>query len=168
MDLLLWRHAEAADGSPDLDRALTARGLDQAASMARWLTPRLPSNLRVLVSPARRAQETARALGRPFDTVDALSTGADVEALLAAAGWPDADRPVMLVGHQPTLGEVAAYLLKGDASLYPPDRKRDASPLSWRIGKGAIWWLRGRQRGNRDETVLLLAVEPAMIDNEKL
>lgn len=155
MDLLLWRHAEAADGSPDLDRALTARGLDQAASMARWLTPRLPSNLRVLVSPARRAQETARALGRPFDTVDALSTGADVEALLAAAGWPDADRPAMLVGHQPTLGEVAAYLLAG----------RNAS---WRIGKGAVWWLRGRRRGNREETVLLLAVEPAMLDNEKL
>ena len=34
MDLILWRHADAQDGSPDMERALTAKGLKQAELMA--------------------------------------------------------------------------------------------------------------------------------------
>ncbi len=34
MDLLLWRHAEAEDGTPDLKRKLTPRGEKQARQMA--------------------------------------------------------------------------------------------------------------------------------------
>ena len=37
MNLLLWRHAEAQDGDPDLARELTARGRKQAEKMAHWL-----------------------------------------------------------------------------------------------------------------------------------
>lgn len=150
MELILWRHAEAADGSADLERPLTAHGRRQAKQMAEWLETRLPKDLRILVSPARRAEETARALGRPFDFMDAIAPGADAADLIKTAGWPDAEHPVMVVGHQPTLGEAASLLLGG----------REAS---WRFAKGAVWWLKSRERRGRFETVLLLAIEPVML-----
>ena len=149
MDLLLWRHAEAADGEPDEARPLTRRGEGDARTMARWLKPRLPAELRILVSPARRAQQTAAALRADFETVDEIGTDADAARLIAAAGWPDSKRPVMLVGHQPTLGEAAALLLSGRES-------------SWRIAKGAVWWLRTRKNGTG--AVLVLALDPGFLE----
>ena len=114
MDLILWRHAEALELrelKDDLDRSLTPKGERQAQRMAAWLNRQLPASTRVLVSPARRAQQTAAALDRKFKTVPALAPDADVEALLHAVRWPDAREPVLLVGHQPKLGLAAAYLL---------------------------------------------------------
>lgn len=153
MDLILWRHAEAqmlADDAPhdaaaDLARALTAKGERQAEQMAQWLKPRLAETTRVLVSPARRTQQTARALTPSFETCAALAPGAGVEALFAAAGWPDARGPVLVVGHQPTLGLAAAQLL-GEGEQ------------PWSVRKGAVWWLRHRVRDGRPQ-VLLLAVQ---------
>ena len=153
MELILWRHAEAAPGDPDAARPLTEHGRAQAQRMARWLAPRLPANIRLIVSPARRAQETALTLGRSFETIEGLTPGNDVTTLLRIAGWPDAGRPVMLVGHQPTLGETAARLIEG----------RQAS---WRIGAGAVWWLRRVPRKGRSDAVLLLAMEPEILELE--
>lgn len=164
MELLLWRHAQAADGVPDMDRALTERGHAQARVMADWLRPRLPADLRILVSPARRAQETAAALGLPFETTDAIAPGAGARALLEAAGWPARGGSVLVVGHQPTLGEVAAALLNGDAPhLSREKNKWDASPLSWRIAKGAVWWLRARSGDARD-VALVAVLGPKLLD----
>ena len=111
MDLILWRHAEAEPGEPDLGRRLTAKGIQQADRMAKWLDRHLPATTRILSSPADRAQQTAQALKRKFRVLDELVPGASVSAVLTAAGWPDAKEAVLVVGHQPTLGEVAAYLL---------------------------------------------------------
>jgi phosphohistidine phosphatase len=72
MELILWRHADAEDGFPDIDRALTTKGQEDAKKMAAWLKPRLPKDTKILVSPAKRAQETASALELPFTTLDAL------------------------------------------------------------------------------------------------
>jgi len=113
MDLILWRHAEAEPGEPDLGRRLTAKGIKQAERMAVWLDGHLPDTCRILVSPADRAQQTALALKRKFRTVPELAPGATVDGVLTAAGWPDAREPALIVGHQPTLGEVAAFLLSG-------------------------------------------------------
>ena len=69
MDLILWRHAEAQEwtqGCDDMARRLTSRGEKQAARMAGWLDRQLPDNTRILVSPARRTEQTASALGRKF------------------------------------------------------------------------------------------------------
>src|SRR3954452_13252336 len=55
MDLILWRHAEAEPGEPDLGRRLTPKGLKQAARMAEWLDARLPDTCKILSSPAERA-----------------------------------------------------------------------------------------------------------------
>ncbi len=143
MDLLLWRHAEAEDGFPDSKRKLTARGEKQAAQMAEWLKKHAPKNLRILVSPATRCQQTAKALGLPFETDERLGTDSNASTLLAAAGWPDSKvaTAVLLVGHQPTLGQTAALLLSGTEN-------------DWTVKKGAVWWLSNRTRQNKTQTVL--------------
>src|SRR5262245_4635783 len=123
MDLVLWRHAEAEDGFADLKRALTPKGHKQAGKMAAGLHKHLPQPVRVVVSPAVRAQQTASAFAKSFETVDALAPGAFSSAILEAAGWPDARDAVLVVGHQPTLGQVAASLLSGE-------------PMDWEIKKG--------------------------------
>lgn len=144
MDLILWRHAEAhlpRDGQPDAERALTPKGERQAQRMAEWLNQRLAHSTRVLVSPALRTQQTAKALGRGFKTSAALGPEAGVEALLHAARWPQSTEPVMVVGHQPTLGLVASQLLAG-------------THQAWSLKKAAVWWLRHRDRDGEVQVVL--------------
>ena len=150
MDLILWRHAEAhvlKEGQNDLDRTLTTKGERQAQRMAEWLNQRLAHSTRVLVSPAVRTQQTAKALDRNFKTVAAIAPDASPVALLAAARWPESNEPVLVVGHQPTLGQVAALLL-GEAHQ------------SWVIKKGAVWWLRRREREGMSQ-VFVQAVQSA-------
>jgi phosphohistidine phosphatase len=152
MDLILWRHAEALDGDEsqdDLDRPLTVKGERQAQRMAVWLNRHLPATTRVLASPARRSQQTVAALERKHKTVAALSPGGTVQGLLQAVRWPDARVPVLLVGHQPTLGMAAAQLLTGQ-------------PLLWAVRKGAVWWLRARQREGELQVVLHAVVPPEL------
>lgn len=148
MDLVLWRHAEAEIGEADLSRRLTAKGEKQARRMAAWLDERLPDAARVLVSPAVRAQQTAAALtSRKQKTVDALAPDASVQDVLNASGWPDARQPVVIVGHQPTLGRVACLLLVGE--------ERD-----WAIKKGAVWWLQRRQRDEEEQVIIRAVINP--------
>lgn len=150
MDLILWRHAEAEDGSPDLARKLTSRGLKQAREMAAWLQPRLPKKARLIASPAERAQQTAAALTGHFEIVREIAPGLSYAQILAAAGWPDGSRAVVVVGHQPALGEVAAFLLSGKAQ-------------AWSIRKGGIWWLSNRTRHEEAQVVLRAVMAPDLL-----
>jgi phosphohistidine phosphatase len=150
MDLILWRHCDAEPGVPDEARQLTARGHKHAARMAEWLELHLPDTCRILVSPAVRAQETARALHRRFRTVPEIGTGGSVAALLAATNWPDSREPVLVVGHQPTLGRVASFLLA--------DEETDRA-----MRKGAVWWLSNRPREEGTAVVLKVAIGPDFI-----
>jgi phosphohistidine phosphatase len=150
MDLILWRHAEAADGMPDMARNLTAKGQKQAEDTAHWLRPRLPKHTRILVSPAQRTLQTATALTQDFEIVRDLAPGASPAAVLAAAGWPDQTGAVVVVGHQPTLGMVAAMLIAGEA-------------MPWSIKKGGIWWLSHRVRGEQPRVVLRAVTGPDFI-----
>ncbi len=150
MDLVLWRHAEAEDGTPDRARELTARGRKQARAVARWLVKRLPDGCRILVSPAARAQQTAAALELAAETEPRIDVGAAPHEVLAAAGWPDAGGTVIVVGHQPTLGQVAALVLTGAQS-------------SWPVKKGAVWWIRRRVRDGEAEVVLRAAIGPDLV-----
>jgi phosphohistidine phosphatase len=147
VDLILWRHAEAEPGEPDLGRRLTAKGRKQAVRMGEWLDRHLPDTCRILVSPADRAQQTAVALGRKYRTVPEIAPGADVATLLAVVGWPEAREPVLVVGHQPTLGEVAAFLLAGETA-------------PWAVKKGAVWWISNRVRGASSANILRVVVSP--------
>ena len=149
MDLILWRHADAEDGSPDSARKLTAKGHKQAEEMAQWLKPRLHKDTRILVSPAVRAQQTARALTDEFKTVQEIAPGASYPAILEAAGWPSHKGAVLVVGHQPALGQAAAWLISGDAA-------------EWNIKKAAIWWLTYRDREDQGQVVLRAVISPEL------
>jgi phosphohistidine phosphatase len=150
MELILWRHAEAEDGVPDSARKLTDKGLKQAQVMAEWLKPRLPKNTRIIVSPTKRTQQTAAALGDDYETVREIGPSASAKSILAAAGWPDAKGAVVVVGHQPTLGEVAALLMSGD-------------PMGWNIRKGAVWWFSYKKKGDVAEVFLHTSISPDML-----
>jgi phosphohistidine phosphatase len=150
MDLILWRHAEAfemRETENDLERALTPKGERQAQRMAEWLNQRLAHSTRILVSPALRCQQTAKALGKKFKTANELAPDGNGEALLKSARWPDASEPVLVVGHQPTLGLVASYLLS-------------EMPQAFTIKKGAVWWIRGRNREDVAQVVLQAVQSP--------
>lgn len=153
MDLILWRHAEAhplRDGQTDLERRLTTLGERQARRMGLWLQQRLPATTRVLVSPAARTTATADALERRYRVDERLAPEHSADDLLAAAGWPEAVTPVLVVGHQPTLGLVAARLLGGQEQ-------------DWSVKKAGVWWLRSRERGGDFQTVLQAVMGPDML-----
>lgn len=133
MELILWRHADAEEGMPDRNRKLTAKGLRQAKRMAAWLEARLPQDAVILASPARRAQQTVAALTDKFKTVEGLAVGASAQDVLKIAGWSDKPGTVVVVGHQPTLGQAAALAVTGKAA-------------DWSVKKGAVWWLASRDR----------------------
>jgi phosphohistidine phosphatase len=144
MDLILWRHAEAhliREGQDDLSRALTTKGERQAQRMADWLNHRMAHSTRILVSPALRCQQTAKALGRAFKTVPTLSPEASPDDLLQAARWPAGNEPVLIIGHQPTLGQLSAWLMTGQVA-------------DWSVKKAGVWWFRGRDREGSLQTVL--------------
>ncbi len=102
------------------------------------------------MSPAKRAQQTARALQFDFKTVKEIGIAAAPEDVLLAAGWPKGDGTVIVIGHQPTLGETAALLLTGTASL-------------WSVKKGAIVWIARRADVVPARTHLRVAISPDLI-----
>lgn len=154
VELILWRHAEAAPGEPDMGRLLTPKGAKQARRAAEWLHAQLPDTARILTSPAQRALQTAHALAelsrRKPRVDDRLAPDAGVDDVLAAAGWPDGKATVVLVGHQPTLGRVAARLLCG--------REQD-----WSIRKGGFWWISSRERAGVDHVDLRAVMSPDLL-----
>lgn len=153
MDLILWRHAEAEDGTdklPDGKRRLTARGEKQARQMAQWLNRHLPKKTRILVSPAERTQQTAHPLQRPYELEPKVGPGGTADELLAAAGWPDHDSTVLVIGHQPTLGMVASRLLAGEEA-------------DWTVKKGGVWWFSHRVRGIEEQTILRAVMNPDFV-----
>lgn len=150
MELLLWRHAEAELSEPDDKRVLTAKGHKQAWKMAEWLDRNLPNSCRILVSPTTRTVQTAEALGRKFKIVPEIGPQASAEDVLAAANWPDHREPVLVIGHQPTLGQVAALLLVG-------------TPHDWTVRKANVWWISQRERGDETGNFLRAVMAPDLI-----
>ncbi|TAK91753.1 MAG: histidine phosphatase family protein [Burkholderiaceae bacterium] len=150
MELLLWRHAEAVDlpeRGGDMQRELTPLGRQQAKQVAHWLAPRLAPHTRILVSPALRTQQTARALTDQFTILHEIGTGGYPEDILRVTGWPDAKGMTLVVGHQPTLGALASLLLTGHAA-------------GWEVKKGALWWFKAR----RGESLLRAVISPDLCD----
>lgn len=153
MDLILWRHAEAVEAAPgelDMGRVLTARGDKQAARMAAWLDRQLPDSARIWVSPARRTEQTALALGRKFKVNPALGPMGSPDQLLELVQWPHAKGRVLVVGHQPTLGQTLSRLL----GLSVPECS---------VKKGALWWLRYREREATGKAVVLTVQTPEVM-----
>lgn len=153
MDLILWRHAEAVEaphGGDDMARKLTNRGEKQAARMAAWLDRQLPESTRIWTSPARRTEQTAMALGRKYKCHPGLAPDGTVDDLLALAQWSKPKGCVLVVGHQPLLGQSIAHVLclkMGDFT----------------VKKGAVWWLRRRDPDGAGSTVVVTVQTPEMV-----
>ena len=148
MDLILWRHAQAEMGGPDMPdeaRRLTAKGIKQANKMAHWLDSNLPESCRILVSPTLRTRETIEALDRKFKVMHELAPDATAETVLALANWPNNRDPVMIVGHQPYLGQVATLLIT-------PKQEHCA------IRKGNVWWISQTQKEEAELQTYLKAI----------
>lgn len=161
MDLIVWRHADAEDLSDsiappaitefdfqaDLARCLSSKGLRQAARMAQWLDRKLADNARILVSPAVRCEQTVVPLGRKYKICPELSPSGSVDDLLTLTHWPDSKYPVVVVGHQPTLGQVVNRLLGLDG-------------MDISLRKGSLWWLRSRLRDGQRQAFVVTVQSP--------
>lgn len=147
-EIIFWRHAEAHDadeGQSDLDRKLTVKGQRQAERVAFWLDRNLPQQCKVFVSQAKRAQQTARCLPRKHKTLVELNPDARPDAVLAAVGWGAQTEPIVIIGHQPWIGECIHWLLM-----------EAVAPMT--VRKGAVWWLQSRVREESAQEVILRAV----------
>lgn len=150
MDLVLWRHAEAEDGFPDESRKLTDKGLKQAQKMAQWLKSRIPENTRIVVSPTKRTQQTAAALTTKFETLPQIGPGATPESILTAVNWPYESDTTLIIGHQPTLGQIASLLYIGN-------------DVGFTIRKGSIWWFNYKERNGRGNAILRAVMTPEVV-----
>ena len=157
MELILWRHAEAEEHKPaqlddalaDQLRVLTRKGARHASRVGAWLDRQLPAHCRILSSPATRCVQTAEALGRKFGTAQALNIDSSPEAILDACGWPQQKTPVVIVGHSPLLGQVAALVFSG-------------APHEWKIRKDSLLWI-ARKSEEDPAPFIRLAVGPDIV-----
>lgn len=122
MRLYLVRHAEAAPGEPDELRPLTPAGREAARGLGRQLSAEGIHPGAVLTSPLLRARETAaelaKALGCEPEPDERLRPGATVDALRDVV--LDRGDEVIVVGHQPDCGRIAAVLTGGGEPRFPP------------------------------------------------
>ncbi len=140
MKLVLVRHADAEPdmGGPlgDPGRALTMLGREQARDAARELAASLsPAVPQIWTSPLVRAVQTAEILAQlwpaaPVAVADALATGRPIQALLELVSDLPAIDAALLVGHDPTLSELAATLV-GLPALPLAFEKGAALALRW-------------------------------------
>jgi phosphohistidine phosphatase len=152
-EIIFWRHAEAhdaVDDDSDLDRKLTVKGQRQAERVAFWLDRNLPQHCRVFVSEAKRAQQTARCLTRKSKVLPQLNPDATADEVLAAVGWGQHAEPIVVIGHQPWMGECVNRLLFGNAAALP-------------VRKGAAWWLQLRERDGLTEVTLRAVTTPDLL-----
>ncbi len=152
-EIIFWRHAEAHDaseGQSDLERKLTVKGQRQAERVAFWLDRNLPQHCKVYVSEAKRAQQTARCLPRKHKALAELNPDARPQDVLAAVGWCIQTEPIVLIGHQPWIGECIHWLLMDGTAPFA-------------IRKGAAWWLQSRAREAANEVIVRAVVTPELM-----
>lgn len=112
--LFLLRHANAEMDSPDgsdFERPLSARGRADAERLGREIRASGLDFDLVLASPARRVVETIEAVDELAATLDPRFYNASAEQLLETIhGVDDGVGRLLLVGHNPGMGQLAAQL----------------------------------------------------------
>lgn len=156
MDLLIIRHAPAQDrdefaatGLPDEQRPLTQRGVKRMTAAGRGLmTLALPVE-RMVASPLVRACQTADILTsalelKGYDIDEVLAPGTPVATVEEWLRKQPKVECLALVGHEPDLGELVAYLLCGQPGSQFPLKKGAALLLRFdqdiRAGSGRLIW----------------------------
>jgi phosphohistidine phosphatase len=153
MEIFLWRHADALSGAPDFTRELSPHGHQQARKVAAWLSKRAPDGLRLVVSPATRTRQTVAHFHDCENDIQfcpQLYESSSPAEILTIIGWPRTLNPVLIVGHQPLIGALAAHLLT-DSSSYPDVFR-----------KSALWWLHAEP--GQDGARLVQVVDGDMLD----
>lgn len=130
MHIILWRHAEAEPGTDDLARRLTGKGRKQARYSAAWLKRHLPPGYRLWISEAARSRETAEYLRRADAVQPLINPEADPQRIAELLRAEPDSAALVLVGHQPWIGRLCAWLLTGD---WLPE-------AYWSVKKSAFWW----------------------------
>lgn len=141
MEVWLLRHAKAEESSAsgrDEDRALTRGGIRRAAAVAQGLAALDPGIEAILTSPYRRARETAAPAAHALGIAKVIDSRsleperdpAEVVRELEAGSW----RAALLVGHEPLLGAIVAFLVFGDPRRAIPLRKASVAHVGWTPG----------------------------------
>lgn len=152
--IYIVRHAIAEDVSHsgrDEDRALTTEGRKKMKRAARGLATLGVAPAALLASPLVRAQQTAEIVAETLprlaiETCDLLAPGVDERALTRLMNGAYADRDVMLVGHEPDLGELLSFWLTGSRGGVETRFKKGAvaciaSGTLPPMGKAVLEWL---------------------------
>ncbi|MGI0131727.1 MAG: SixA phosphatase family protein [Thermoplasmata archaeon] len=161
MTVYLFRHGPAEERDPqrwpdDARRPLTRAGIEETEAAARGLRSLEPPVARILTSPAERASATAEivrstlGVGSPVSTWPELAPDEPASGVLARLAGEPPRRDVLLVGHEPTLGELTGLALTGEgvsivrltrAGAAAIDFARKVAP-----GAGALDWLLTRRQ----------------------
>lgn len=115
------RHAKAEQSGPtDFERELAPRGRADAAALGEWLAARGLSPDHVLVSAATRTRQTWESIagGAGWDVVPELDPGlyaaGPETALDVLRTAPHEARTLVVVGHNPTMADLAQLLDDGE------------------------------------------------------
>jgi phosphohistidine phosphatase len=133
MELYLFRHGEAEDapaGKPDSSRALTAKGVERSASIAKMARDAGVAPSLIVSSPYLRAMQTAEAAAKEFGwRGEIVQLPSLVPHGTPEGVWSDlrdfrGESAIVLAGHEPLMANLAAYLL--DAPGLKVDMKKSA------------------------------------------
>lgn len=153
MQLVLIRHARAEERAllkRDRTRALTVDGRRRMRKAARGLHTLVPGLSQIATSPLTRARQTAAIVAETRDDIDvvllsALAPGEAPRAVLAWLRQQPADATLALVGHEPDLGRLAAWLLSNKLSGFVQFKKGASALIEFNgapaAGKGRLLWL---------------------------
>jgi phosphohistidine phosphatase len=147
----LVRHGEAVAASENPKRPLSQAGREAVEQVARLARERQVEVSAIYHSGILRAQETAEILAKhlkPPSGVKAISgLSPDDDPMAGKAELETATDPVMLVGHLPYMGRLAALLVRGDTESavidFPPaamvccSRVGAQWKIEWHLAPGA-------------------------------
>jgi phosphohistidine phosphatase len=124
MQLYILRHADAeTKAASDSARTLSEKGEEQARKVAQFCRAHGIQPEVIFASPLIRAQQTAKPVAKELNVevtpAPWLACGARPEGILAELAGLKNVSAVLLVGHEPDLGNLIAHLLgAGSGSIH--------------------------------------------------
>ncbi len=155
MEVYLLRHGLAEergrDGQADEDRALTRKGAKKVRIMGRWMKAQGIELDLFLTSPLLRARQTLEVIQEFYPHVPVriskglVPEGSPRSAAQALARSGKKHKRILIAGHEPLLGKLAAYLLTGNISAGIEFKKaglcKMAVPGAGQSGPAVLHWL---------------------------